>query len=333
MSLTSFPIPPNNRAMNGVSRKPSFLPVQESAAQVVGVGRSRGMSQSSGATRGDADDEDDESVASSVNRRFFEPEDPSRSRQRQGQYSRISLLPSVAKSDVDLQDSDIEDLDIHTSRRISRRVSPHPRIVALDQASLPSLTSHKLQNISSSSLASANHNTSRASSAASGLEPFTNAPGIEIPGSQSNTQAQSHSAEMISLFEKRAVGASSSEARSALSKMLASADDVEDDNPFKPLYISVGLQTGRSVQISYEFARDPQQIVELKVREDASVEEVIGYGLFMYLNQNIEPNLSTVMTNSGQMTAAQCNLRIVEDGEIDEDFPRELSCSSFLEDL
>lgn len=65
------------------------------------------------------------------------------------------------------------------------------------------------------------------------------------------------------------------------------------------------------------FSKDPSKPLAIMVQPDATVDNVIGYCLFEYINEKLHPILPTDM-----LVVANWNLRIVEDdGEIDEDFP------------
>jgi hypothetical protein len=55
----------------------------------------------------------------------------------------------------------------------------------------------------------------------------------------------------------------------------------------------------------------------VQVKGDATVDDVIGYSLFEYVNQKRTPRIPSSMFN-----VMKWNIRIVDDGDIDEDFPR-----------
>ncbi|KAF9979789.1 hypothetical protein BGZ75_009230 [Mortierella antarctica] len=93
-----------------------------------------------------------------------------------------------------------------------------------------------------------------------------------------------------------------------------------DDNPFAEEFLRVaGMGETSPVQLKIylpnsDKPKDPMQVV---VKRDASVEDVIGYILYQYYNEARTPQLS-----DEQSTVVQWNLRIVEDdGEIDDDLP------------
>lgn len=77
--------------------------------------------------------------------------------------------------------------------------------------------------------------------------------------------------------------------------------------------------------------------MELNVRKDASVEEVVGYALWNYWEEEWEPKLDEGLDGDGEeaerkrrqkLSALGWVLRIAEDdGEPDDDFPRASSTS------
>ncbi|KAG9128320.1 hypothetical protein FRC07_000828 [Ceratobasidium sp. 392] len=130
-------------------------------------------------------------------------------------------------------------------------------------------------------------------------------------------------------------------ARSALTEALAARSTVSD-NPFSELY---GAISGRAEQGAVPFTlwfphankikskdRRGRTIekpfsLEVKVRKDALAEELIGFGLWAYWESEQEPRLDEGIQNMSQaekearLSAAGWNLRMVEDGEVDTDFP------------
>ncbi|KAF8926313.1 hypothetical protein BGZ58_011284, partial [Dissophora ornata] len=94
----------------------------------------------------------------------------------------------------------------------------------------------------------------------------------------------------------------------------------KEDNPFAGEFLRVaGMGEPNAVQLkiylpSSEKPKDPMQVV---VKREASVEDVIGYILHQYFHEGRTPQLSDELS-----TVVQWNLRIVEDdGEIDDDLP------------
>lgn len=96
-------------------------------------------------------------------------------------------------------------------------------------------------------------------------------------------------------------------------------------NPFASLYTSVAAPPSvPSLQLELYFphSAEPGKPISGKVRKDATVEEVTGYGLWKYWEEGREPLLSTEESDVRWSTIGW-GLRMVEDdGEVDEDFPR-----------
>ncbi|KAF9213267.1 hypothetical protein BGZ59_005627 [Podila verticillata] len=93
-----------------------------------------------------------------------------------------------------------------------------------------------------------------------------------------------------------------------------------DDNPFAEEFLRVaGMGETTPVQLKIylphsDKPKDPMQVV---VKREASVEDVIGYILYQYYHEGRTPHFT-----DDQSTVVQWNLRIVEDdGEIDDDLP------------
>ena len=97
-------------------------------------------------------------------------------------------------------------------------------------------------------------------------------------------------------------------------------------NPFSTLYSSVaasGNAPGITLQVYFPHSTSPTTPIIVKVRKEASVEEVTGHGLLKYWDEGREPRLSEEESEQRWSTVGW-GLRIVEDdGEVDEDFPRE----------
>jgi hypothetical protein len=119
--------------------------------------------------------------------------------------------------------------------------------------------------------------------------------------------------------------------RSALTALLVSSG--ESTNPFAELYSAVsgrGEGASTNVQVYFPLARAPKgQAMDLNVRKDATVEEVIGFALWTYWEEGWLPKLDEGMENAEEeklatrLSAVGWIMRIAEeDGEIDDDFPR-----------
>jgi len=119
---------------------------------------------------------------------------------------------------------------------------------------------------------------------------------------------------------------------SNLSRMLASQSGMTD-NPFTELYGAIsgrGDSSAISLDIFFPHSKQPFKGAKINVRKDATVEEVIGFGLWTYWEQKLEPKLDEGPGGDDdrqraiRLSAVGWSLRIAEDdGEVDEDFPRE----------
>lgn len=67
--------------------------------------------------------------------------------------------------------------------------------------------------------------------------------------------------------------------------------------------------------------------MDLNVRKDATVEEVIGFALWSYWEEGWLPKLDEGQSGEDETKSAVAwIMRVAEnDGEVDEDFPREFS--------
>lgn len=94
-------------------------------------------------------------------------------------------------------------------------------------------------------------------------------------------------------------------------------------NPFTSLYASVAAPStvpSITLDLFFPHSEDPSDPIRVKVRKDATVEEVVGHGLYKYWDEGREPKLD----DEGDFSTVGWGLRIVEDdGEVDEDFPGE----------
>ncbi|KAJ7484524.1 stress-activated map kinase interacting protein 1-domain-containing protein [Mycena latifolia] len=117
---------------------------------------------------------------------------------------------------------------------------------------------------------------------------------------------------------------------SALTALLVSSG--ESTNPFAELYAAVsgrGQGASTTVPVYFPSARAPKgQAMELNVRKDATVEEVIGFALWTYWEEGWLPKLDEGMENAEEeklatrLSAVGWIMRIAEeDGEVDDDFP------------
>ncbi|EIN09146.1 hypothetical protein PUNSTDRAFT_120545 [Punctularia strigosozonata HHB-11173 SS5] len=125
--------------------------------------------------------------------------------------------------------------------------------------------------------------------------------------------------------------------KSALSAMLASSSSTT--NPFSELYGAVsgkGETSSQATSITVFFPKSmsPSRPMELMVKRDATVEEVLGFALWNYWEEGWMPKLDNGMEGWAdrdgedgekwkvRMSTVGWIMRIAEeDGEVDEDFP------------
>lgn len=81
------------------------------------------------------------------------------------------------------------------------------------------------------------------------------------------------------------------------------------------------------MQVFFPFAQSPRgEAMDLSVRKDATVEEVLGFALWNYWEEGWMPKIGEGLSEDDpKLSAVGWILRITEDdGEVDEDFPRKL---------
>ncbi|EGO03414.1 hypothetical protein SERLA73DRAFT_174884 [Serpula lacrymans var. lacrymans S7.3] len=125
-------------------------------------------------------------------------------------------------------------------------------------------------------------------------------------------------------FTRRAVGPVRPQ-KSALTAVLVSSG--RSSNPFSELYAAIsgrGETASMDVKVFFPHAQKPAgETINLNVRKDASVEEVIGFSLWTYWEEGWLPKLDEDITDEDdpKLSAVGWIMRIAEDGEVDEDFP------------
>ncbi|KAL1941517.1 hypothetical protein VTO73DRAFT_6956 [Trametes versicolor] len=157
--------------------------------------------------------------------------------------------------------------------------------------------------------------------------------GTEHPAHASSAKkAGPSSATPPGMFKRQAIPPRQP-AKSALTAMLAAtSSNTSSSNPFAELYSAIsGRAESESiiVRVFFPMAREPEgRALELNVRKDASVEEVLGYALWTYWEEGWLPKVDEGLSGEEDPNwAVKCSavgwiLRIAEeDGEVDEDFP------------
>jgi target of rapamycin complex 2 subunit MAPKAP1 len=118
--------------------------------------------------------------------------------------------------------------------------------------------------------------------------------------------------------------------KSALTAMLAKTSS--SMNPFEEYYAAIsGRAEGESKMVAVYFPKATKpigQVMELNVRKDSTVEEVLGHALYRYWEEGWLPKLDDGLDGeedprwSTACSAVGWIFRIAEeDGEVDEDFP------------
>jgi hypothetical protein len=102
------------------------------------------------------------------------------------------------------------------------------------------------------------------------------------------------------------------------------------ENPFTELYGAIagrGDTPSMTLNILFPESKSPFKFYKITARKDATVEEVIGFSLWTYWEQKLEPKLDEGIEEDDPrretvLSAAGWTLKIAEDdGEVDEDFP------------
>jgi hypothetical protein len=171
--------------------------------------------------------------------------------------------------------------------------------------------------------------------AAAGVPPATRSSKLRRTShgtNSSNVHASPAAAAEEDLFARQKVPPLRA-AKSALSSMMAASNTT---NPFSDLYSAIsgrGVSPAASmvVIVFFPFARERAgEPMRLSVRKDASVEEVLGFGLWSYWEAGWLPRLDdedlNVNASEEKLGTVGWVMKIAEDdGEVDEDFPRKSS--------
>lgn len=133
------------------------------------------------------------------------------------------------------------------------------------------------------------------------------------------------------LFTKRQVMHTTEQPKtSALSQALASTSG-STSNPFSETYAAIsgrGESASMNIPVFFPRARNPAgKPLNLNVRRDSTIEEVLGFALWTYWEEGWLPTLSEGVTDERdpKLSAVGWILRLAEDdGEVDDDFPGKL---------
>ncbi|KAI7941178.1 hypothetical protein MJO28_013463 [Puccinia striiformis f. sp. tritici] len=116
--------------------------------------------------------------------------------------------------------------------------------------------------------------------------------------------------------------------KSILTQLLtAQSASSSGDNPFKCFYALLASKERNSFKLSlyYPFSKLPKKPIKTSMKTDVCVEEVVGFALWNYVEENRLPKLNELDKSFESLDLFEsfswC-LRLVEDdGEVDDDFP------------
>ncbi|KAJ1554751.1 hypothetical protein HK096_001977 [Nowakowskiella sp. JEL0078] len=98
------------------------------------------------------------------------------------------------------------------------------------------------------------------------------------------------------------------------------SESISNDNPFAKefaFFSGKGVLDAIRLKIYLPFSESPDKPILIVIRPDATIDDVIGYTLFEYLNEKRLPKVPSNLSDISLWT-----MRIVEDdGSIDQDFP------------
>ncbi|KAK1218325.1 Component of a membrane-bound complex containing the Tor2p kinase [Marasmius sp. AFHP31] len=154
---------------------------------------------------------------------------------------------------------------------------------------------------------------------------------IQLANSSSSVpQASSSTPSEVSLFTRKRVAPLRPQ-KSSLSAMIA-ASSSSSNNPFTEIYSAIsgrGEAAATNVLVFFPHCKSPAKGMDLNVRKDATVEEVIGFALWTYWEEGWLPRLDEGLNEEKdkekwevRMSGVGWIMRIAEeDGEVDDDFP------------
>ncbi|KAF7964736.1 hypothetical protein HWV62_3510 [Athelia sp. TMB] len=148
-----------------------------------------------------------------------------------------------------------------------------------------------------------------------------------LPSPRPNPSATPSNAIPEPLFARQKV-APAIKQKSALTAILSAASS-RSSNPFSDLYAAISGRAesaagALTTQVFFPLAREPRgEAMDLVVRKDATMEEVLGFALWSYWEEGWLPKLGEGLEEEDpKLSAVGWILRIAEDdGEVDEDFP------------
>lgn len=126
---------------------------------------------------------------------------------------------------------------------------------------------------------------------------------------------------------------------SVLSRMMQDQSESKI-SPMLTRYSSVECRDEQnSLSVRLHFPMGPNtHTIDVQVRRDANMDQIIGYGLLCYAKKKLQPLLDAGVpehAREARLSTRGWSLRLVEDGDVDEDYPaldRSIVVGSFGED-
>ncbi|KAG5220988.1 stress-activated map kinase interacting protein [Salix suchowensis] len=246
---------------------------------------------------------------------------------RQAPASRTPGINSDSPSDV----NSILSSSIPSTSNSSVPISPpapQPSRKADANLTVPSIRPPRLRSKASANLGSSNTHYTKAGDSDRYYPPRKLDTGSRMRDSSQTTETTAPPSQDV-FFARRPV-APIKPLKSALTAMLAST--AGSTNPFAELYAAISGRAETAsitLQVYFPHSQQPDKPMQLVVRKDASVEEVIGFALWSYWEDGWLPKLDEGLSGEDdpkwriRLSAIGWIMRLAEeDGEVDDDFPR-----------
>ncbi|KAL4259349.1 SIN1 family protein [Pleurotus pulmonarius] len=205
--------------------------------------------------------------------------------------------------------------------------APQPSRKTDANLTVPSIRPPRLRSKASTNLGSSNTQPTKSGDSDRYYPPRKLDTGGRMRDSFQNTEPPAPPAQDV-FFSRRPV-APIRPLKSALTAMLAST--AGSTNPFAELYAAISGRAETSsitLQVFFPHSHQPDKPMQLVVRKDASVEEVIGFALWSYWEDGWLPKLDEGLSGEEdpkwriRLSAIGWIMRLAEeDGEVDDDFP------------
>ncbi|KAF9493758.1 SIN1-domain-containing protein [Pleurotus eryngii] len=205
--------------------------------------------------------------------------------------------------------------------------APQPSRKADANLTVPSIRPPRLRSKASANLGSSNTHYTKAGDSDRYYPPRKLDTGGRMRDSSQTTETTAPPSQDV-FFARRPV-APIKPLKSALTAMLAST--AGSTNPFAELYAAISGRAETAsitLQVYFPHSQQPDKPMQLVVRKDASVEEVIGFALWSYWEDGWLPKLDEGLSGEDdpkwriRLSAIGWIMRLAEeDGEVDDDFP------------